>query len=229
VSLAESWEQHAAEWIAWARTSEHDGFRDGTWPALRQLLPAPSGGAVLDLGCGEGRAGRELLKLGYRVIGADRSATLARAAVTSCPAMPVVLADAAVLPFADRSADLVVACMSLLDVDDLPGTVSEIGRILRPGGHLCLAVVHPFISAQDEQTMHSPSFRFSQPYLQPRRYVDRIERDGLGMTFTSVHRPLSDYTSALFANGMVLSALTESGDGTIPWLLAARADKTGAA
>lgn len=225
MSLAESWEQHAAEWIAWARTSEHDGFREGTWPALRQLLPSPSGGAVVDLGCGEGRAGRELLRLGYRVIGADRSPTLASAAALSCPAMPVVLADAAALPFADHSADLVVACMSLLDVDDLPGTVREIGRVLMPGGHLCMAVVHPFASAQDEQAMHSVSFRFSQPYLQPRRYVDRVERDGLGMTFTSMHRPLSDYISALSANGMVLSALTESGDGTIPWLLALRADK----
>jgi SAM-dependent methyltransferase len=139
--------------------------------------------------------------------------------------MPVVLADAAALPFGDRSTDLVVACMSLLDVDDFPGTVREISRILRLGGHLCVAVVHPFISAQDEQTMHSASFTFSRPYLQPRRYVDRIERDGLGMTFTSMHRPLSDYTSALFANGMVLSALKESGGGVIPWLLAARADK----
>ena len=227
MSLAESWERHAAEWIAWARTSEHDGFRDGTWPALRQLLPSPSGGAVLDLGCGEGRAGRELLALGYRVIGADRSPTLVSAAAAACPAVPVVVTDAAALPFADDSTELVVACMSLLDVDDFPGAVSEIGRVLRPGGHLCLAVVHPFISAQDEQTMHAPSFRFSQPYLQPRRYVDRIERDGLGMTFTSMHRPLSDYTSALFANGMVLSALAESGEGTIPWLLAMRAEKAG--
>ena len=227
MSLAESWEQHAAEWIAWARTSEHDGFWDGTWPALRQLLPAPTGGAVLDLGCGEGRAGRELVNLGYRVIGADRSATLARAATAARPAMSVVLADAAALPLGDRSTDLVVACMSLLDVDDFPGTVREIGRILRPGGHLCMAVIHPFISAQDEQSMHSASFTFSRPYLQPRRYVDRIERDGLGMTFTSMHRPLSDYASALFANGMVLGALTESGDGAIPWLLAARADKVG--
>jgi SAM-dependent methyltransferase len=227
VSLAESWEQHAAEWIAWARTSEHDGFWDGTWPALRQLLPAPTGGAVLDLGCGEGRAGRELLNLGHRVIGADRSATLARAAAAARPALPVVIADAAALPFGDHSTDLVVACMSLLDVDDFPGTVREIGRILRPGGHLCMAVVHPFISAQDEQAMHSGAFTFSRPYLQPRRYVDRVERDGLGMTFTSMHRPLSDYTSALFANGMVLGALIESGNGAIPWLLAARADKVG--
>ena len=137
----------------------------------------------------------------------------------------MVLADAAALPFADHSTDLVVACMSLLDMDDFQGAVSEIGRVLRPGGHLCMAVVHPFISAQDAETMDSASFRFSQRYLQPRRYVDRRERDGLSMTFTSMHRPLSDYTSALFANGMVLSALTESGDGEIPWLLAARADK----
>jgi SAM-dependent methyltransferase len=225
VSLAGSWEQHAADWITWARSSRHDGFWDGTWPALLQLLPAPTAGAVLDLGCGEGRAGRELLKLGYRVVGADRSPTLVRAAADSCQGVPVVLADAAALPFADDSTDLVVACMSLLDIDEFEGAVREIGRVLRPGGQLCMAVVHPFVSAQDEETMHSASFRFSRPYLEPRRYVDRFERDGLGMTFTSMHRPLSDYTSALFANGMVLSALTESGDGAIPWLLAARADK----
>ncbi len=180
---------------------------------------------MLDLGCGEGRAGRELLKLGYRVVGADWSPILARAAAAASRAVPVVLADAAALPFADHSTNLVVACMSLLDIDDFQGAVREIGRVLRPGGQLCMAVVHPFITARDEATMRTDSFRFSRPYLQSRRYVDRIERDGYGMTFTSMHRPLSDYTSALFANGMVLSALTEGGDGTIPWLLAARADK----
>jgi hypothetical protein len=55
--------------------------------------------------------------------------------------------------------------------------------------------------------------------------VDRVERDGRSMTFTSMHRPLSAYTSALFANGMVISRLTESDEGTIPWLLAIRAEK----
>jgi SAM-dependent methyltransferase len=225
VSLANAWEEHASEWITWARSSRHDGFWEGTWPALRQLLPEPAPGLVLDLGCGEGRAGRELLKLGFRVVGADRSPTLARAAVASCQAIPVVVADAAALPFADQSTGLVVACMSLLDIDDFEGAAGEIGRVLRPGGQLCMAIVHPFISAQDEETMHAASFRFSRPYLQPRRYVDRVERDGRGMTFSSMHRPLSAYTSALFAHGMVLTALTEGGDGPIPWVLAARADK----
>ena len=223
--MAGAWEQHADAWIRWARTSPHDGFADGTWPALRELLPAPGPGPVIDLGCGEGRGSRELRALGHRVVGADYSPTLTRAARASCPAIPVLRADAAALPFAGQSADLVVACMALLDFDDLGGAVAEIGRVLRPGGQLCLAIVHPFISAQDEDTLDAPSFGFSRPYLQARRYTDRIERDGLAMTFSSMHRPLSAYTIALTGQGLAITALTEHGEGMIPWLLAMRAEK----
>ena len=38
--------------------------------------------------------------------------------------------DAATLPLPDASCDLVIAFMSLQDVDDLPGAVAEIGRVL---------------------------------------------------------------------------------------------------
>ncbi len=225
MSLSAAWEDQADQWIAWARSSSYDGFWQGTWPALRDLLPAPGPGPVIDVGCGEGRACRELVKLGYQVVGVDRSPTLAAAASAARPAVPVLLADAAALPFADHSSGLVVACMSLLDIDDFDGAVSEIGRVLRPGGRLCLAVVHPFMSARDEDTLRTTSWRFSRPYLEPHRYVDQVERDGLTMTFTSMHRPLSAYVSALAANGMLISALVEGGDGPVPWLLAARADK----
>jgi SAM-dependent methyltransferase len=225
VSLADSWEEWADAWIAWTQPSDPDVFWSVTWPTLRELLPPPGPGPVIDLGCGEGRAGRELLKLGYRVVGVERAPTLARAAVAASAAMPVLLTDAAALPFADASTGLVVACMSLLDIDDFDRAVSEIGRVLRPGGTLCLAVVHPFGSAQDVDCMRTPQFRFSRPYLEPRRYTDPIERDGLMMTFSSMHRPLSAYTSALFANGMVLTGLAERGDHELPWLLAARAEK----
>jgi SAM-dependent methyltransferase len=229
VSLSSAWEDHANEWIAWARTSAHDGFWHGTWPALLPLLPAPGAGPVIDVGCGEGRAARELLTLGYqRVIGVERSPTLAAAAASASPGLPVLLGDAAALPVASASADLVLACMSLLDMDDLAGAVSEIGRVLAPGGRLCLAVVHPFVSAQDDETLHTKSFSVSRPYLEQRRYTDRIDRDGLAMTFTSMHRPLSAYTSALFASGMSITGLTEAGDGTVPWLLTLRADKIAA-
>lgn len=226
VSLSSAWEDHAEQWIAWARTSSHDGFWRGTWPALRAMLPEPGPGPVIDVGCGEGRAARELIGLGYqRVIGVERSPRLAAAAAVDSPGLPVLLADGARLPVADGCAELVLACMSLLDMDDFPGAMREIGRVLRPGGSICVAVVHPFNSAQDIGTMHSPAFQVTAPYLEQRRYTDRMERDGLAMTFTSMHRPLSAYTSALFAEGMAITALTEAGDGAVPWLLALRADK----
>ena len=85
--------------------------------------------------------------------------------------------------------------------------------------------MHPFISAQDEDTLHGPASGFSQPYLQTRRYTDRVERDGLAMTFSSVHRPLSAYAAALTGQGLAITALTEHGGGMIPWLLAMRAEK----
>jgi SAM-dependent methyltransferase len=225
VSLASAWDDHADEWIAWARTSRHDGFENGTWPALRAMLPEPGPRPAVDLGCGEGRATRELRRLGHRVVGVERSPRLAAAAAAASAGMPVLLADAAALPLAAGSTDLVVACMSLLDVDDFAATVREIARVLRPGGALCAAVVHPFASARDEDSLHTAEFRVSRPYLEPRRYTDRVERDGLGMTFISMHRPLSAYTTALFGAGMTVSALTEDGGGTVPWLLALRAEK----
>jgi ubiquinone/menaquinone biosynthesis C-methylase UbiE len=180
---------------------------------------------VVDLGCGEGRLGRLLQADGYQVIGIDRSPTLARAAAAASPAWPVVLADAAALPIASQSVSLIVASMSLHDIDDLTGAIREASRVLRPGSQFCIAIVHPFVTAQDDDTLHTDQFQVSRPYLQPRRYEDHIEWDGLPMTFTSMHRPLSAYTNALFVNGLAITAFHECGDRAVPWLLVLRAEK----
>ena len=226
VTLADAWEENAPDWIAWARSPLHDGFWEGTWPTLRAIMPEPDG-PVLDLGCGEGRAARLLLAAGWRVIGIEQSATLARAAATGSPPVPVVRADAAGLPIADRSVGLVVACMSLLDVDEFEGAVAEAARVLHPGGVFCIAIVHPFDSALDDHVPEGGAYRVPGPYLQARRYEDHFERGGLAMTFVSMHRPLGAYTAALFGHGMVITELREHGDGDIPWLLVIRAQKRG--
>lgn len=224
MDLARSWEAHASEWIRWAREPGHDGFWDGTWPALRQLL-APPGGLVLDVGCGEGRLGRELVRLGYHVVGVERSKTLAHAANSCDQPFPVVAADATHIPMRNAGIAMALACMCLQDMDNLNEAVAEIARVLRPGGSLLVALVHPLANCVgDPSTMKAESIVVSEPYLAQRRMETRVERDGIGMTFVSTHRPLSAYVAALIRAGFVISDLREDGEGALPWLLTLRAD-----
>src|SRR5690606_2324136 len=53
---------------------------------------------------------------------------------------PVVVADEEVLPFADQSFDLVLSVLSLHWVNDLPGTLLQSARALKPDGLLRAAM-----------------------------------------------------------------------------------------
>src|SRR5919108_881746 len=112
--LAAAWEEHAAEFVAWARKPDHDSYWLFHRDQFLELLPPP-GRRTLDLGCGEGRLARDLKALGHEVVGLDASPTLVAAAREADPELEVHVADAARLPFADAAFDLVVAFMSLQD------------------------------------------------------------------------------------------------------------------
>ncbi len=217
MKVGPAWERHAQEWVRWARKPGHDMFWSTTLPALRELLPSPAG-LTIDLGCGEGRFSRELQVLGHHVIGVEAAPTLARAAATHAAPVTVVQADAAALPLADSCADLVTASMVFQNVDDLPGAFAECARVLRAGGHLVGVIVHPFrqVSVVDGQ------------YLQAQPFVYPTRRDGLTMTFTDHHRPISAYLNGLAQAGFVLEHLTEVGepDDGLPILLGWRCRTT---
>jgi SAM-dependent methyltransferase len=206
MSLREAWEMRAQEWIAWARRPGHDSYDRYHRDQFLPLLPPP-GRRTLDVGCGEGRLMRHLASLGHRVVGIDASPTLVAAARASAPDMELHVADAAALGFDDASFDLVVSFMCLHDVDDLGTAVSEIARVLEPGGVACLAVVHPLNSAGRFEKHGRFVIRGS--YLASFRYADTVTRDGLTMTFESQHRPISAYVDALGAAGLVVDALRE--------------------
>jgi SAM-dependent methyltransferase len=207
--LRAAWEQHAAEWALWAQTPGHDSYWQFHRDLFLELLPQP-GRRTLDLGCGEGRLSRELKALGHRVAGADASPTLVAAAREADAELELHVADAAALPFEDRAFDVVVAFMSLQDVDDLEGAVRECARVLGPRGRLCLAIVHPVNSAGAFAGREPDSpFVIEGSYLDVSYYADELERDGLEMTFTSAHRPLERYTEALSAAGFLIERLRE--------------------
>jgi len=61
--------------------------------------------------------------------------------VAAGPDAPQVAADEEALPFADASLDLVVSALSLQFVNDLPGTLIQIRRALKPDGLLLAALI----------------------------------------------------------------------------------------
>ncbi|HAK63580.1 MAG: class I SAM-dependent methyltransferase [Pseudomonadota bacterium] len=120
-------------------------------------LPVAAGGAVLDLGCGQGRHLHALndTKTFY-AIGADLNFEDLQAArhgidihqytesITPGPharrCYGLVAANALALPFADASFDAVICSEVLEHIPDYQSALDEIFRVLKPGGTLAVSV-----------------------------------------------------------------------------------------
>lgn len=203
-SLAEEWEAQAATWARLARTPGRDAyFHAYNWPSFLELVPEP-GRATLDLGCGEGRGGVALHALGHRMVGVDSSPSLAQMARETGAYDEVLLADAASLPLPDGAFDLVVAFMSLQDMDDADAAVRESARVLAPGGQMVAAFVHPFASAH---LGREPSEQRS--YFEVQRTLDEVDHDGITFAFHQIHRPLERWLALFFEAGFSLTDVRE--------------------
>lgn len=89
---------------------------------------------ALDLGCFDGALGAALRARGLRVVSADAGFAFAqRAGGVQC--------DEDRLPFADASFDLVMSAGVLDSVNDLPGALALIRRVLKPDGLFLAAFV----------------------------------------------------------------------------------------
>lgn len=202
------WTQFAREWIAWARSPGHDAF----WSYRRTLVDFISRGTgeALEVGCGEGRISRELKNLGYRVTATDVVDEFVEAAREAQSAHAYAVAGANALPYADGAFDLVVAYNVLMDVEDVPGALREMRRVLRPGGRVVISLVHPLRNAGNlEGGGPEAPLVLRGNYYGRRRFEGIEKRDGLQMHFAGWSQPLEDYVAALAQAGLAITALRE--------------------
>ena len=208
-TVGSKWEAEAENWVRWARTPGFDAYWYYSPSFFDEIVPPP-GPETLEIGCGEGRVTRDLRKRGHHVVAIDSSPTLLRYAKEADPDGRYELADAAALPFAAGTFDLVVAYNSLMDIADMPGAVKETARVLDTGGRLCISVTHPLNDA-GSFVSNDPdaAFVIRDSYFGRRPFDGHFERDGLQMTFHGWMYALEDYVRALEGAGFAIERLRE--------------------
>lgn len=128
-------------------------MRRGIVRALRSALPRLSG-SLLDVGCGRMPYKNILLGSGSaveRYIGLDM-------VHPKCGGVPDVVWDGCVMPLTSDSFDSVVATEVFEHSDNLVELLSEISRVLKPGGVLFFTTpfVWPFHDAPGDECRYTP-------------------------------------------------------------------------
>lgn len=94
----------------------------------------------IDIGSGPGNYARYFVEAGQRVTCTDISGEMVRAAKTQLSTITGVVCDMRHMPFYNASFDTVFCAYSLNHVlrQDVPRTLAEFSRIMRPAGVCCL-------------------------------------------------------------------------------------------
>lgn len=166
---------------------------------------------VLEVGCGAAQCARWLLAAGADPVAVDLSrAMLLRGreiGAASGLVVPLVLADAARLPFADASFDLACSAYGAVPfVADSAAVMAEVARVLRPGGRWVFSVTHP-VRWSFPDDPGPGGLVAANSYWDRRPYVEQGQ-DGQA-TYVEHHRTLGDRVREITAAGLTLVDLVE--------------------
>jgi SAM-dependent methyltransferase len=209
------WDSAADEYLA-----EHGEFLgddrfvwcpEGVDEEQAQLLGPVKGRRILEVGAGAAQCSRWLAGQGADVYAFDISVEQLRVARTldrrTGTAVRTVAADALQIPFRTGSFDVACSAFGALPfVADAEAALTEIARVLRPGGLLVFSVTHPIRwSMPDDPT--PAGLRITQSYFDRTPYVE-VDADGTPV-YAEHHRSVGDWVRALTGAGFVIDDLLE--------------------
>jgi len=190
-------------WAEAYATANAEGFFNAWYekPAMLRMLGDPTGQRILDVGCGSGPTAAALTRQKADVSGFDVSAAMIEIARRSLPAADLRVHDLAdPLPWADATFDTVVASLVLHYLADWTAPLSELRRVLTPGGRLLVSVNHP------------GAFPIVHPdleYFGITEYTEDYDFAGTSVDLTFFHRPLSAMCAAFAGAGFRIVGIHE--------------------
>jgi len=126
--------------------------QDAHWRrATADALAVRPGERVLDVAAGTGTSARPLVGAGAEVWAVDRSEGMVQIGCRNAPSAGFVVADAARLPFADETFDVVTVSFGLRNMASPQVALREFARVTRPGGRIVVCEFstprHPWLRA----------------------------------------------------------------------------------
>jgi SAM-dependent methyltransferase len=119
------------------------GFR--TPESELNVLGDVRGQRILELGCGGGQWSIALEAIDAYSVGLDLSREQLRHARNASASVPLLVADAERLPFANASFDVVFCDHGAMNFCDPARTLPEVARVLRAGGLLAFCAATPLL------------------------------------------------------------------------------------
>ncbi|HRW19590.1 MAG TPA: class I SAM-dependent methyltransferase [Dermatophilaceae bacterium] len=202
----------------WSNTGAFLGDDDLVWgpegwsEELLGVLGPLAGRDVLEIGGGAAQGGRWARSQGARVVSSDLSLGMLRRgqaidAAHGNPPLPLVQCDGQALPFADERFDVVFTAYGVLPfVADSARVLTEVCRVLRPGGRLAFSCTHPFRWVfPDDPSEAGLVARFS--YWDTTPYVEQAA-DGTAV-YAEHHRTVGERVREVIAAGLRIVDLVE--------------------
>lgn len=133
----------------WVDKKGHLGDFDLKWPVLKKLVPRDKGIVVADFGCGKGEIIKAMKEInpGARYVGLDVSGEALSEARKNLPRGRFEkIEEGERFPLDDKSVDFIFTSEVIEHVYDTENAVSEMFRILKPGGRMVMTTpYHCFV------------------------------------------------------------------------------------
>lgn len=224
-----AWNLNAAIWDSVMGMEGNDFFRQLQLPFILEYLGLESsqtleGKKVLDMACGNGILARKLVNLGALVIGVDFSEELIKLAESYSPKnekLSYYVVDLTcqeeLIPFMDRSFDIVICNMALFDISDIEILAQAMPQIVKPAGMFVFSLTHPAFnnSSTIKMVEEFDQGKVIQKYsLKTDKYLSIYEQKGIAVRGQKnpqfyYNRPLSYYFKLFFNQGFVLDRFDE--------------------
>ncbi len=209
-AVKDAWDKNA---VGWSESIKKDPLRTlFNEPRFLEFVDDLSDKSVLDAACGEGSLTKKIKA--RQMTGIDLSSgQIELARKQGIPDAEFHIGSVGKMDmFEDDTFDAAISFMALIDIAEMAPALSEIARVLKPGGVLHIAIRHPCFLAPKFGIFKAP--RTQEPRLAIGEYFSRnahnagyiISKD---VTIPRFPRTLGDYLNGIIGAGLQIVRVHE--------------------